>query len=341
MTRLPAAGCGIAGLPAGRAEPIFVRQVMTFWQSKLAVLCGAVLLAAALAVGLTGVRVYAVTHPPRQAPDDIDFDSILVRAQRVQFPSMDGIRLQGWMILGKSDLPPILLCHDSGSSKAALVNLAIALHNKGFPVLLFDFRGHGTSGGRLSTLGIQEKRDILGALDFVTERWAEASRRVGVYGVGMGAHAAVLAAADRQALRVLVLDGLYPDVSYPLARRVFAGWTPGVRKLGFLPNSLFVLMNRTRIDDHRAADILPNLLGRDVRLLAPVGDPELTAEMKRMVASIPQQPDVDGNLVVLPATQIHGLYGRDLGLHLSQVTEFFESRLTAVTSGSGSSAGRN
>jgi len=312
---------------------------MSFWQSKPGVLCGAVLLAAALAVGLTGVRVYAVTHPARQAPDDIDFDSMLMRAQRVQFPSTDGIELQGWMILGKSDRPPILLCHDAGSSKASLVSLAIALHNKGFPILLFDFRGHGASGGRLSTLGLREKRDILGALEFITERWDETTRHVGVYGVGMGAHAAVLAAADRQALRVLVLDGLYPDVSYPLARRVFGGWKPGIRKLAFLPNSLFVLMNRIRIGDHRAADTLPNLLGRDVLLLAPVGDPELTAEMKRMLGSIPKQPDVDGNLVILPATQVHGLYGRDLGLHVTEVTEFFESRLTGVATGSGSSAG--
>jgi pimeloyl-ACP methyl ester carboxylesterase len=299
-------------------------------------LCGGVLLTAALAQGITVVRVHAVTHPPRQAPDDIDFDSMLMRVQRVQFSSVDGIELQGWMIPGKSDRPPILLCHDTGSSKASLVSLAIALHNKGFSILLFDFRGHGTSGGRASTLGIREKRDILGALDFVSERWEDGSRQIGVYGVGMGAHAAVLAAADRQALRVLVLDGLYPDVSYPLVRRVFAGWQPGVRNLGFLPNSVFAIMNRTRIGDHRAADALPNLLGRDVLLLAPVGDPELTSEMKRMVGSIPPQPDVDGNLVVLPATQGHGLYGPDLGLHVSQVTEFFESRLTAKATGPGS-----
>ena len=309
---------------------------MGSWRSKSGALCGVVLLAAALVVGTTAVRVHGVTHPARRAPEPIDFDSMLMRVQRVQFPSIDGIELQGWMILGKSDRPPILLCHDSGSSKASLVSLAIALHNKGFSLLLFDFRGHGTSGGRESTLGLLEKRDILGAVDFVMERWEEASRHVGIYGVGMGAHAAVLAAADRQALRVLVLDGLYPDVSYPLARQVFAGWQPGVRKLAFLPNRLFELVNRTRIGRHRAADALPNLLGRDVLLLAPVGDPELTAEMKRMVGSIPQQPDVDGNLVVLPATQVHGLYGPDLDLHVAQVTEFFESRLTAAATRSGS-----
>jgi len=309
---------------------------MASWRFKTGAVCGSVLLAAATAVGITAVRVHAVTHPARQPPDEIDFQSIMMPVQRVEFPSIDGISLRGWMIQGRSDRPPILLCHDAGSSKASLVSLAIALHDRGFSLLLFDFRGHGASGGGASTLGLEEKRDILGALDFAKERWEEAARHVGVYGVGMGAHAAVLAAADHRALRVLVLDGLYPDVSYPLVRRVFAGWQPGVRNLAFVPNGLFALMNRTRIGRHRAADALPNLLGRDILLLAPVGDAELTDEMKIMVGSIPPQPDVDGNLVVLPATQVHALYGRDLGLHLSRVTEFFETRLLAAAPGAGS-----
>jgi pimeloyl-ACP methyl ester carboxylesterase len=312
---------------------------MGFWRSKTGALFVVILLMTGLAVGITGVRVHAVTHPARQASADIDFDSILVRVQKVQFPAVDGIELQGWMILGKTNRPPILLCHDAGASMASLVSLAIGLHNRGFSVLLFDFRGHGTSGGRASTLGLHEKRDVLGALDFVSDRLGAASRNVGIYGVGMGAHAAALAAADRPALRVLVLDGLYPDVSYSLVRRVFGGWEPGVRNLAFLPNGVFWLAYRTRIADHRAADALAGLLGRDVLLLAPAGDPELTDEMKRMVGTIPQQPDVDGNLEVLPATQVDGLYGADLARHVSRVTEFFESRLLTTAVGAGAGAG--
>ena len=76
---------------------------MSFWRSKAGVLCG-VLLAAAVSVGVTGLRVYAVTHLARQPPADIDFDSMLMRVQRVQFPSLDGVELEGWMILGRSAL---------------------------------------------------------------------------------------------------------------------------------------------------------------------------------------------------------------------------------------------
>ena len=48
-----------------------------------------------------------------------------------------------------------------------------------------------------------------------------------------------------------------------------------------------------------------------------------------MVEAVPDQPDVDGNLVVLPRTQSEGLYGADLARHHRGVTEFFVERLRA------------
>lgn len=300
---------------------------MSFWESKLGALLGVVLVAWLLVLSIVGVRVYLVTHPERQAEAEFDFDSMLMRVEQVQFPAADGTRLAGWLIEGDVARPPVLLCHDMGSSKASQVSLGIELQRRGFTVLMLDFRGHGQSAGRSSTLGLDEKRDILGALDFLADRRGGDGGRVGVYGVGMGAHAAVLAAVDRPSLRVLVLDALYPDVSNPLARRVFAGWQPGIRGLSFVSNGVFALMHRTRVGEHRAADALPGLLGRDVLLLAPAGDPGLTAEIQRMVESIPEQPEVDGNMVVLPATQGDNLYGEDLDRHREQVAGFLEHRL--------------
>jgi pimeloyl-ACP methyl ester carboxylesterase len=205
----------------------------------------------------------------------------------------------------------------------------VSLHRQGFGVLLFDFRGHGQSEGKSSTLGLDEKRDVIGAVEFLADREGREPPRVGIYGVGMGAHAAVLAAADRPSLHVLVLDELYPDASYRLSRQVFSGWQAGVRHLSFLPDGLFTLMSGTRIGQHRAADALPGLTGRHLLLLAPVGDPVLLAEMQRMVQSIPEQRDVDGNLVVLPVTGGGGLYGEALEQHNQQVLEFFQERLVA------------
>jgi len=126
---------------------------------------------------------------------------------------------------------------------------------------------------------------------------------------------------------VLVLDALYPDASYLLVRRAYPSWGRPHGKLALLPDGVFTLLSGSSIVEDRAADVIGALEGRDLLLLAPAADAALTAEMQRMVERIPEQPDVDGNLVVLPATQGDGLYGEQLGRYHERVAEFFLQRL--------------
>lgn len=276
-------------------------------------------------VAMTAIRVRHALRPPRNAEPVIDLEAVKVPVEEVTFPSVDGVELAGWYLAGRADRPPILLCHDFGEGKDAMLNLGLALNAQGFATLQFDFRGHGDSPQGRSTLGLEEKRDVLGAIDFLAERHRQGA--IGVYGVGMGAHAAVLAAPDRRRMRVLVLDGLYPDAGYPLVRGVWADWGIGVRRLRFLPDTLFFLMNGRRVGSERAIDVLARLEGRDLLMLAPAGDSDLVGIMEEMVAGIPEQPDHDGNLVVLPATQSAGLFGEDVARHRARVEGFFTDRL--------------
>ena len=282
-------------------------------------------LAAALAA--TVVQVDRATSPPRQHGHAIDFESVLMRVEEVGFVSGDGVDLRGWLIRGDPELPAIVLCHDHAQSKGSLINLAIELRRAGFTILAFDFRAHGASAGTRSTLGLLEKRDVVGAVDYLQSLEGIEGSRIGVYGVGMGAHAAVLAAAARPRLKVLVLDGLYPDASYALVRRAYPEWVRPRGKLALLPGGVFTLLSGASIVEDRAADAIGALEGRDLLLLAPAADSTLTGEMRRMVERIPEQPDVDGNLVVLPATHGDGLYGQQLGRYHERVAEFFRNRL--------------
>lgn len=280
-----------------------------------------------LLLTLLTAQVYRTLAPPRCGPMGNDLQSLLVQADHVEFDSTDGLRLRGWLMRGLEGMPPVILCHDLGTDRSSLVNLGLALHAAGFPVLLFDLRGHGESDGARSSLGLKEKRDVLGAVDYLSGPAGPGARRIGIYGVGIGAHAAVLAAADRSALRVLVLDDLYPDASYPLVRGTFADWTFGATRLRSLACAIFAVIHGTRIGKHRAADLLGGLSGRDVLLLAPARDPDVAAEMKRMYEAIPTQPDTDGNLVFVAATQNDGLHGAELAQYQTRVIEFFQSRL--------------
>jgi pimeloyl-ACP methyl ester carboxylesterase len=303
---------------------------MSFWRSLPGTVLLVLALACLLALGVVSLQVHRVTHPPRHGGSGLDVAGDLVRVEEAAFEASDGTRLAGWRMPGRPSMPAILLCHDRGQTKASQVNLGLALQQAGFTVMAFDFRGHGDSEGGASTLGIEEKRDVLGAIDHLAARPGLGQRRIGVYGVGMGAHAAVLAAADRQAMKVLVLDGLYPNVGFPLHREVFEGWAFGTRNLGFLPDAVFGALHFSVRDEPSAGDVLPRLLGRDLLLVAPEGDAALSGAMHRMYETIPEQRDTDGNLVVVPASSGHDLYGGDLTRYHSRIRAFFEHRLSPV-----------
>jgi pimeloyl-ACP methyl ester carboxylesterase len=284
--------------------------------------------AAILLVGGGGAAALRVHHSlvPRGAPDlGLDLEAMQVEIEPVRFAAVDGIELAGWLLPGQPGRTPIVLCHDFGGGRDSMLDLGLALEREGFAVLAFDFRGHGASPGQ-STRGLDEKRDVLGAVDFLAASSRFSGRRVGIYGVGMGAHAAVLAAAERRQIRVLVLDGLYPDVGFPLRREVYAGWEPSFGLRG-LPDAFFFLLRGRRTSAERAADVLGGLVGRDVLLLAPNADGPLAAAIEVMYRSIPEQRDSDGNLIHLPMTQSDGLYGDHVSLHRDAVGEFFASRL--------------
>jgi uncharacterized protein len=302
---------------------------MTFWRSVPGAIVLVVVFGVLAAVGMAAAQVYRVTHPERQTDLTLNLATTLSKAEDVAFKSTDGVRLQGWLFHGAAGDAPVVLCHDLGESKNAVVNLAIALNKAGFTVLAFDFRGHGASGGDVSTLGVEEVRDVVGAIDFVANlpKADVDARKIGVFGSGMGAHAAVLAAAERPALRVLVLDGLWPDARSTLVRHEFADWPWAEKHLGAVPAVLFPLVAGTSIDHGRAADVLPVLAGRDLLLVAPAGDRRLDESMKAMYATLPERRDSERNLITLPATRASGLGADDLARYHERVVAFFRSRL--------------
>jgi pimeloyl-ACP methyl ester carboxylesterase len=300
---------------------------MSFWKSMR----GAILLTVAglLVIGLiaVGAMVYRVTHPGRQIEDSPTLASVVAPVEEVAFAASDGVQLTGWHLRGRPNAPCVVLCHDLGERKGHLLDLAVLLNKSGFGILAFDFRGHGSSDGSGSSLGLAEKRDVIGAVDYLAEREDVVGDRFGVYGVGVGAHAAVLAAADRPGIKVLVLDGLFPDPGFAVVRKVYGSWSFGVRYLGFAPRAALIFLQLARNEREQARQVISNLVERDILLLAPAGDIELTNRIQEMYESIPERQDADANFIVLPATRLDDLYGEDRALYEKRVVSFFESRL--------------
>lgn len=282
---------------------------------------------AALAAGyaMAGWQVWEVLRPARGNPAaNLGLD--LAGAEAVRFPAADGLEIAAWYLPALEGSPAVVLVPDAGSGKASLLDLAIVLQQAGLHALVLDPRGHGESGGSVGTLGVEEKRDVLGAIDWLAGR-RETGKRLGAFGVGTGAHAVVLAAADRPALGTLALDGLWPGPSRPLERRVFAGWRFGEKRLGIVARSWYAILTGSIAGGERAEEALHALRGRDVLLLASERDEERARFMREAYEALPQSKNAEGNLVVRPATFADGLAGPSREELQRYLEEYFRTRL--------------
>ncbi len=135
----------------------------------------------------------------------------------VNLTAADGVTLAAWYVPAlqsstrTDDTPTILLAHGLLDRKELMLHLVPWLHEAGYNVMLLDFRGHGDSEKRPTTVGREEVMDLQAALD-----WLEAEGvgdRVGGLGMSMGAATLVDTAAQDDRLDALVLDSSFADWS--------------------------------------------------------------------------------------------------------------------------------
>ena len=144
-----------------------------------------------------------------------------VGSQEVSFTASDGVRLEGWWWPAQQRSDAVLLLHGAGANRLEMLARATWLHDEGYAVLLFDFRGCGRSGGR-GDAGFTERLDVSAALAFLKER----ADRVILVGKGMGAAAAVMAVADWKSARAAVLEQMMDRFGDAVRLRLRRGLGP-------------------------------------------------------------------------------------------------------------------
>ena len=271
--------------------------------------------------------LYSATHPPRDRTR-LDPADLLLRTEEVTFHASDGVLLSGWLVKGAPRAPVILLCHDLGGSRSTLLGSAVSLNRAGYPLLVFDFRGHGLSTGSGGYLGVDERRDILGAVEYLKTRNDVDGSRIGLWGIGMGAYAGALAALENPMIVALALDSLYPDVNAQLDRLVRARIPPVLR---FVMPALHVIYRpylRLRPAAYTTLSAsLGGLAGKSVLLIA-AGDPsDRYEEEKALYDALPEGPEGAKNLLELKASVVTGLYAEDKRTYDQAIVRFFTANL--------------
>jgi alpha-beta hydrolase superfamily lysophospholipase len=211
----------------------------------------------------------AQLHPQRVLPRSTPA-SVGLRFQSVSFDA-DGLRLAGWWIPAKEDgQPVVVITHGLGANKEQVLYPALLLHQRGFNVLLFDFRAHGESDGFLISLGEREVADVEAAHAWV----ARTMPGVPIYGMGysMGGSAVLRAAADSGIFDKVVLDSTYARVE-DVANAKFLKFTGPLAGLLWQELRLWGgVLTFTDVAAHQPEDLVGKLAGKPLLLIHGTAD---------------------------------------------------------------------
>lgn len=127
--------------------------------------------------------------------------------EEISFVTEDGITLRGYWIPSPGSTRAVIMLHGFAGSLDPDLHYTLHLHNAGFNLLLFDFRAHGRSGGRVTSLGALETRDVRAAVNFTRAKGCD---RIGLLGFSMGGRAAVMAAPSTPGVKAILVDGTPP-----------------------------------------------------------------------------------------------------------------------------------
>jgi pimeloyl-ACP methyl ester carboxylesterase len=158
--------------------------------------------------------------------------------ETVRVQTADGISLEGWFLpaaaAGSSSpdgamgapIPSdttVIVVPGRGMPKGCSLNYAQMLCLGRCNVLLLDLRGEGGSAGHSRSFGVREARDVLGAVQYLQESRAQASRYIFAFGISQGASAVIRAAAVDERVRAVVVDSTLTIAQDILPARVLLG----------------------------------------------------------------------------------------------------------------------
>ena len=192
----------------------------------------------------------------------------------------DGSPARGWLLRGTPNSPAVILLHKYEADRSHVLNLGVKLSEAtNFTVFMPDQRAHGANPAVKSTsFGGCESDDSAASIDFLRELKSPdqlplVGRDIGIYGLEMGALAALSTAASDRSVKALVLDSVPADsdslLSAAIGRRFpFASVvTSKIASLGTYPYYYNGCYKRVT-----SCEMAKSLADRDVMLLAGVDE---------------------------------------------------------------------
>jgi alpha-beta hydrolase superfamily lysophospholipase len=282
---------------------------------------------------ILNVTIIPIRKQPEQTPAELGFS----KAEVLSFRSTeDHIPLQGWLVPSSGD-KVIVLVHGlhSHAWDCQTPDVVRAYADAGFHVLLFDLRGHGSSGGDRIGLGWLERRDVRAAVNLLLARGFKPGK-IGIHGTSYGAATALLATAKIGEIGAVIADSAFASVGdvingeierqTGLPSRLAEVLRPGIR---FIASHYYSLDLNEVSPEQAIADISP----RPILLIHGEEDPIISAEQARRLKAaagdgaelwlLPGRRHAEGVLLAPDCEQ----YSPIRDIFLRKITQFFERYL--------------
>jgi fermentation-respiration switch protein FrsA (DUF1100 family) len=245
----------------------------------------------------------------------------------VEFQTSDGVTISGWLLPSREKKVTIIYSHGLFRSRRELLKRAVDLWKLGYGTLLYDSRNHGLSGRAKVSLGYFERLDAEAGVRFLREE-IRTSDRLALFGISMGAAAALLAAAETPEVAAVISDSsflsfkdttdhhvklLFRVSSFPLAGelRFFVG-----RRAGFDADKLDALAAVRQIGD------------RPILFIAGAQDKRMPPEIATRLFDASSSPKRDILIVDGDETRIHGhAYQAAPKVYIDKIAQFLDGAL--------------
>ncbi|PQP83291.1 alpha/beta hydrolase [Paenibacillus sp. PCH8] len=164
---------------------------------------------------------------------------------------------------------------------------------KGYNVLSFDLSSQGKSDGDLITMGLREKYDLLGAVDYLKSR-DQAGDHIGVIGFSMGAATSLLATSESDDIQAVVADSPFRNAG--LFLREGLPFFSGLPAFPFSYTSTWMAdwVFNVDLDSVSPMDTVKKMQDKPVMLIHGTGDQQISYKnTEKIYESLKDNPNAE------------------------------------------------
>jgi len=208
--------------------------------------------------------------------------------EEVAFKTSDDLILRGWYFpAAEQEAPAILYAPATANDLRSGLSLVIPLHEAGYHVLLFSYRGSGSSdGNRLGfTYGALESRDVDAAVEFLHE--TKRIQQIGAIGHSVGAVSIILSAARNPSIDVVVAASPFTTIE-----EIWQTNRPVIIPKPLLELSMRLSEIRKGFarEEICPEDVIAHIAPRPILLIHGSEDKRITQEQAMRLFSFAQEP---------------------------------------------------